>query len=721
VPDAAAPPAAADLSGLDTLFAPAAVAVVGAGRDPMSVGAVVMRNLLTGGFKGPVMPVNPKAQAIEGVLAYPDIASLPAVPDLAVVCTPARVVPDVVRALGEKGAQAAVIISAGFSEAGEEGRARQAETVEVARSFGMRLIGPNCVGVIAPGAALNASFAHRQAPAGGIGFLSQSGAVLTSVLDWAADRGIGFSVMTSMGAMADIDFGDMIAFLAQDDDTRAILIYAEQITDAPKFMAAARAAAQRKPVIAIKPGRHAEAAEAAFSHTGALAGADAVYDAAFRRAGVLRVNTLDGLFEAAEILARDLTWRGERLAVLTNGGGAGVLSVDSLMDRGGRLAQLAPETIEALNGVLPVTWSHGNPVDIIGDAPGRRYADALKLIQADPGVDAVLALNCPTAIADSDEAAKALLDVRDDTPLITCWLGEGAAQPARERFEAAGVPTYDTPVQAVRAFSLVAGHHRALAAAAQAPAAEPTLDPARIDQARTLVAQARARGEDRLGEVDAKTLLDLFEIPVVPTRVAETPEAAAALADALGYPAAVKIISPDISHKTDSGGVALDLKDREAVRAAAEKMLQVIPTHEPDAHLEGFAVQPMASMPGSHELIAGLVSDRVFGPVVLFGHGGTAVEVISDKALGLPPLNRPLVEDMMSRTRIHRLLLGYRDRKPADIDAVARVLIRLGDMARALPEVVELDINPLWANPDGVLALDARVRLGEPGAPAALD
>jgi acetyltransferase len=702
------------IRNLDCFFAPASVAVIGASRRERAVGHVVMKNLLEGGFEGPVRPVNPKADTICGQKAYPSIEALPETPDLAVVCTPARVTPDVVAELGARGTKAAVVITAGFGELGEEGALLQQRMLEAARPHLMRLIGPNCLGVMAPRAKLNASFAQRQPLPGEVAFVSQSGAVLTSVLDWASARGIGFSQLVSLGGMVDVDFGDMLDHLARDPATSSVLLYVEQITHAAKFMSAARAAARLKPVIVIKPGRHEAAAKAAYSHTGALAGSDAAYDAAFRRAGMLRVRDLGDLFDAMETLARPWAHRGDRLAILTNGGGVGVLAVDALMDEGGRLAELAPDTLARLDGVLPKTWSRGNPVDIIGDAPGARYAAAIEALEADKGVDAVLALNCPTAIADGLEAARAVLDAEPRKPLLTCWLGEGAAAEARALFEARGAPTYETPSQAVRAFMMVADHRRNQAQLLEAPPHSELVTIEGRDEARRLVAAALGEGRATLREHEAKALLDAYGIPVVATRLAASPADAAEAARALGFPAALKIASPDIAHKSDVGGVALNLEDEAAVRRAAELMLEAVKEAAPQARIDGFSVQRMASMPGAHELIAGVVDDETFGPVVLFGQGGTAVEVVDDKAIALPPLNRLLVDDLMSRTRIVKLLRGYRDRPRADLDAIAHVLMRLGELAADIPEIVELDINPLWASEKGVLALDARVRLARP-------
>ncbi|PWG62568.1 bifunctional acetate--CoA ligase family protein/GNAT family N-acetyltransferase [Spiribacter halobius] len=708
------------IRNLDALFKPESVAVIGASRRAGSVGAVLARNLFNGGFDGPVMPVNPKHRAVAGVLAYPDVESLPVTPDLAVICTPPRTVPDIVAQLAERGTRGAVVITAGFGEGGDDdGMALRQRMLEAARPHLMRIIGPNCLGILVPGQGLNASFSHLAPAKGRLAFVTQSGAIVTSVLDWAERRGIGFSHMVSLGDMSDVDFGDMLDYLANDPETRAILLYVEAVTDARKFMSAARAAARMKPVIVVKSGRHAASAKAAASHTGALAGSDAVYDAAFRRAGMLRVDTLGELFAAVETVATTRLPEGDRLAILTNGGGIGVLATDALMDRQGHLAELSEETLKRLDDVLPPTWSHGNPVDIIGDAPGKRYADALAVLTEAQEADAVLVLNCPTAVADSMDAAEAVVAEVERRgqggprpTVLTCWVGEYTAQRARQRFADARIPSYTTPEGAVRAFMHVVDYRRSQEALLETPPSVPEVFTPDTERARRLVDDATAEGREWLTEPEAKALLDAYGVSVVPTEVARDPGAAAAAADRLGYPAAVKILSADITHKSDVGGVVLDLEDAGQVRHAAEAMQRRVAETYPDARLEGFSVQPMVRRAGAWELIAGFTEDAQFGPVVLFGQGGTAVEVIRDQALGLPPLNLKLAHEIIERTRIHRQLVGYRDRKPADLEAIAITLMRIAQIAADLSQVRELDINPLLASSEGVVALDARVRLG---------
>ncbi|MEQ8816659.1 MAG: bifunctional acetate--CoA ligase family protein/GNAT family N-acetyltransferase [Thalassobaculum sp.] len=719
------------IRNLDRMFQPASVAVIGASNRERSVGRVLSRNLLSGGFEGPVLPVNPHAAAIGATLAYPDVDALPFAPDLAVICTPPDTVPGIVDSLGRRGTKAAVVITAGFAETrSDAGRQLTQAMLDAARPHLMRVVGPNCVGILVPGIGLNASFAHLHPRAGDIAFVSQSGAVVTAVLDWSTHRDIGFSHVVSLGNMADVDFGDMLDFLIADPKTRAILLYIESITHAPKFMSAARAAARAKPVIVVKAGRTADAARAAASHTGALAGSDAVYDAAFRRAGMLRVFSMDELFDAVETLAYGPRIVGDRLAIISNGGGIGVLATEALSDSGGRLAALAPETMARLDGCLPATWSHGNPVDIIGDAPGSRYAQALEAVLADPGTDAVLVLNCPTAIADSGEAARATLDLveggrgggRRQPPVLTSWLGDGAAAEARRLFAAARVPTYETPEQAVRGFMHLVRYRRHQALLMETPQPLHEWTAPAVGAARAVIRAVAAEGREMLTGPEAEQVLEAYGVPVARTLTATTPEEAGRAAERIGSRVALKILSRAISHKSDVGGVQLGLEGREPVRAAAEAMLATVAGRSGGAPVDGFAVQAMAAMPHAHELIVGVHRDPVFGPTLLFGKGGVEVEVVRDSAVALPPLNSVLAQDLVSQTRVYDLLRGYRDRPAADLEAIHRVLERVGQLSLDMPEVAELDINPLLAGASGVIALDARIRIqpAEQAAPPAI-
>ena len=704
------------IRNLDKLFTPKSVVLIGASRRAGSVGDVLLHNLTSSGFKGKIMAINPHADAFGEVKVYRDVASLPEVPDLAVIATPPSSIPGLISDLAAVGTRAAVVITAGFSELGEDGRQLQSLMLDAARPSLFRIVGPNCLGIMAPGVGLNASFAQLTPHDGHIAFVSQSGAVVTAVLDWATTRGIGFSHVVSLGGMADVDFGDMLDYLANDPNTNSILLYVEQITDARKFMSAARHAARLKPVLVIKSGRHAAAAKAAASHTGALAGSDAVYHAAFRRAGMLRVDDIEDFFVAVETLSTNPEKKllaGNRLTILTNGGGFGVLATDFAIDEGARITELTPETIAQLNDVLPRTWSHANPIDIIGDAPASRYAASIEIVLEDTETDAVLVLNCPTAVVDNVEAARAIADAatKSHKPVYTSWLGDQGARQARQVFLERQVPTYETPNQAIHAFMLQIRYQRNQKLLMEIPSTGPAWPDRDLAMARKIVAGVLADKREWLNEWEAKNLLAAYGIPIVETRIAKDPDEAARVASEIGFPAALKILSPDILHKTDVDGVVLGIGSADAMRDAAQKMLQNIGEKLPTAHIEGFTVQRMISRPSAFELILGIIDDATFGPVLLFGQGGTAVEIVNDKAMALPPLNRVLADDLIRRTRISKLLEGYRGRQPVDLDRIAGTLMALGDLAADLPEVCELDINPLLADQRGVIALDARVRV----------
>ena len=654
------------IRNLDKLFKPGPITLVGASKRQGSVGAVLAKNLFGGGFDGPVMPVNPKHRSIQGVLTHQTIESLPLVPDLAVIATPPTTVPGIISELGAKGTRAAVVITAGLGERGDDGKSLRRAMLDAAKPHLLRIIGPNCLGTLVPGIGLNASFAHLSPEPGKLAFVAQSGAVVTSVLDWATSRGIGFSHLVALGDMSDVDFGDMLDYLANDPGTSAILLYIEAITDARKFMSAGRAAARMKPVVVVKAGRHPEGARAAASHTGALAGADDVYETAFRRAGMLRVIHLEELFDAVQTLAMVKPPEGDRLAIVTNGGGVGVMATDALMDHGGELAKLGPETIAALDQHLPPTWSKTNPVDIIGDAPPERYAHAMKAVTSDPAVDAVLAINCPTAVTSPREAGEAVIAAIGNTkrPVLTSWLGDGAAVPARQAFADHKVPTFETPEDAVNAFMQLVAYRRNQTTLMETPPSMPEDFTPDLAAARSVIEGALETGKTWLNEPSAKALMAAYDIPIAKTLVAKTPYEAAKLAAEFGSGVAIKILSDDILHKSDVGGVALDLFGPGHVEEAATAMLERVRAAKPDADIAGFSVQPMIRRPGAHELIVGMITDPTFGPMILFGQGGTAVEVMDDKALTMPPLNMRLACEVMSRTRIHRLLKGYRDRRP---------------------------------------------------------
>lgn len=708
---------------LEHFFRPESLAVIGASERPRSVGATVLRNLVEGGFAGSIMPVNPKYRELEGIQVYPTIASLPRLPELDVICTPPATVPDLIGELGAKGTKAVIVITAGLGAVKDlRGRTLKEAMLASAKPHLLRILGPNCVGLLVPGLGLNASFAHTSALPGEVAFVSQSGALVTGVLDWAKSRGIGFSKFISVGDSADVDFGDLLDYLGSDAETRAILLYVESITAARKFMSAARAAARNKPVLVVKAGRVAEGAKAAASHTGALAGSDAVYDAAIRRAGMLRVFSTEDLFDAVETLAHARPLIGDRLAIMTNGGGPGVMATDALILGQGRLASLSTETTRRLDASLPTTWSHGNPVDIIGDAPTERYVQTLQILLEDPQADAILFIHAPTAIVPSAEIAAAVSPVATQASrnVFACWLGGDAVRQARSAFGQAGIPTYDTPEEAVSAFLQVVQFHRNQDLLMEVPPSRSADFAHDRDKAQAVVRSALGEGRAMLSEPEAKAVLAAYSIPVVDTRIVTTVEEAVQVALEIGFPVALKILSPDVTHKSDVGGVALDLENADAVAAAGQAMHKRLQQYRPDARLQGFTVQTMARRPNAYELIVGVTTDPTFGPVILFGAGGTAVEITADHAIGLPPLNMVLARELISRTRISKLLAGYRDRMPADLTAISRTLIQVSRLIADIPEIVELDINPLLADDQGVLALDARIGVA-PSAATGVD
>ena len=696
------------------LFRPKSIAVFGASDRPESVGATVIRNVLAGGFAGPIYAVNRRHAEVAGRRAFRDVTSLPETPDLAVIATPPTTVPGIISELGERGTRAAVVLTAGLGTTGDDGKSLTDAMLEASRPYLLRILGPNCVGLLIPGLGINASFAHTSALPGRLAFVSQSGGLTTAALDWARSRKIGFSHFISIGEAADVDFGDALDWLASDAATQAILMYVESIRGARKFMSAARAAARNKPVLIVKAGRVPDGARAAASHTGALAAADDVFDAAIRRAGMLRLDTVLQLFDAVETLARARPIRGDRLAIMTNGGGPGVMATDALVLGGGSLATLSNETIRQLDRLLPATWSRGNPVDIIGDAPVGRYVDTLQTLTADPESDAVLFMHAPTAIVSALDIAHACVPLASGQttgrPVLSCWLGGDSLQPARDVFESAGIPNFATPEQAVAAFMQLVNYRRNQEALMQTPpsAAAATVD---AGAARTVIQAAITETREMLSESEAKRVLAAYGIPVVQMLVASTSDEAARLAGEIGFPVALKIISPQITHKSDVGGVALGLANADDVRTAAQAMTDRLRERVPAAELAGFSVQQMVQWPGALETIVGAAVDAVFGPVILFGHGGVAVEVIGDRAVALPPLNHLLAEDLVCRTRVARLLNQYRDHPPADRAAVYRTLMQVSQLIVDMPEVIELDINPLLVSEHGVIALDARIRV----------
>ena len=703
------------IRNLDRLFHARSIALIGASAREGSLGRAALANLRAGGFAGRIHLVNPRHSQIDGAPCLPRVSDLPEPPDVAAIVAPR----DQVEALAEEcaafGVPVLIVITADPKGHGPDSLRMKLRAL--AQRSGMRVIGPNCLGVLAPRIGLDASFAAHRPPPGDLAVISQSGAVTVSLLAFAAERRVGFSGLVSLGDMADVDFDDLLDWFAVDAGTRAILLYVEAIEDAKGFMSAARAAARVKPVIVIKAGRSRKAAQAAATHTGALAGADDVYGAAFRRAGVLRVDTIDELFAAAETLGRIAPFPGDRLAILTNGGGMGVLAVDELTALGGKLAEFAPETIARLDAVMPPAWSRANPADIVGDADAARFAAAIGPILDDPQVDAAMVIHCPTAVSRPAEAARALVEaVRAqrrggwrNKPVFAIWLS--GDKESNDAFEEAGIPHFVSG--GMQGFMHLVKWRKGRDALMATPAGIPSFEPD-VAQAQAVVAACLARGQRWLDAVEIAQLLRAYGVPCADAALAATPEEAARRAAPLlaAYGACVvKIFSRDILHKSDVSGVALDLATPEAVREAAQAVIARARAARPLARIDGVTVHPMIRMPNGRELIAGLGEDPTFGPVVLFGRGGTAVEVINDKALALPPLDMGLAHAQIERTRVSRLLRRYRDKPQADLDAVALTLVRIAQMSADIPEIRGLDLNPLMADENGVIALDARVEV----------
>jgi acetyltransferase len=702
----------------DRLFSPRSIAVVGASPRATSPGRAVLSNLRRADFAGSISLVNLHYDVIEGVRAVKSYSDLADAPDLAVIAALPRDVPSIVAAAGAKGTAAAIIITAGLGH-GPNSLAAQSEAA--ARATGMRLVGPNCLGVLLPAAKLNASFAASQPRAGDLAVISQSGAIAAGLVEWAAAHGIGFSGVVSIGDSIDVDFGDLLDHFALEPATRAILLYVESVKDARKFMSAARAASRAKPVLVIKAGRNLEGAKAALTHTGALAGADAVYDAAFRRAGLLRVLDLHELFAAAETLGHLTTGlSGERLAVLTNGGGVGVLAVDRLTDLGGRTAKLSPSTLNRLDGALPPIWSHANPVDIAGDADAARYAAALEPLLADEENDAVLVMNVPTALASSLDSARSVIAVterhRKDSaapkPVFAVWIGTDGA--IGQTFNAAGIPSYATETEAIAGFMHLARYRHLREFLMATPQNVPQDFAPDTAAARPVIDGALRDRRSWLDPIEAARLFAAYGIPVTPAHAARDADEAVAAAQrylAGGTPVVLKIRSPDIIHKSDVGGVRLNLGNETAVRQAAIDILRQARAVKPQARIDGLAVFPMIVRPKARELIIGVADDPTFGPVIVFGQGGTAVEVIDDKALALPPLDLSLARGLIARTRVSRILKAYRNVPAADEHAVELLLVKLAQLVADFPEIREVDLNPVLADETGVIAVDARVSI----------
>ena len=702
---------------LDCIFSPKTVAVIGATESPNSVGRTLLENLQKGKFPGAIFPVNPKRDTVLGVKAYPGILAVPEKVDLAVVVTPPPSVPGIIHDCAEAGVRGVIIISAGFKETGAAGAELERKILIEARRGHIRIVGPNCLGVMAPGGKLNATFAAGMARAGSVGFISQSGALCTAVLDWSLRENVGFSAFVSLGSMLDVGWGDLIYHLGDDPHTRSIVIYMETIGDARAFLSAAREVALTKPIIVIKPGRTAAAAKAAASHTGSLTGSDEVLQAAFQRVGVLRVESISELFDMAEVLAKQPRPKGPRLAIVTNAGGPAVLATDALITSGGETADLTAETMSALNAILPPTWSHNNPVDIIGDAGAELYAKAVEITAKDPNTDGVLVILTPQAMTDATATAEKLKPYAkiEGKPVLASWMGADQVEAGEDILNAAQVPTFKYPDQAAQAYCYMWRYSENLRALYETPALAPVSEDVETARQRagTLLANVRKAGRTILTEFESKQFLAAYGIPTVETLIAATETEAVQCATRLGFPVVLKLYSETITHKTDVGGVQLNLKNAAAVRRAWRAIETAVTKKAGKEHFLGVTVQPMIKLDG-YEIIIGSSMDAQFGPVLLFGTGGQLVEVFKDRALGLPPLNATLARRMMERTRIFTALKGVRGRASADIPALEQLLVRFSQLVVEQPWIKEIDINPLMVAPGSIIALDARMVLHDP-------
>ncbi|MBN1880287.1 GNAT family N-acetyltransferase [bacterium] len=698
---------------LDGIFKPQRIALLGVTPNPKSVGGSVLQNLIGGGFRGVVYPVNPTSEAVLGIQCYPNLDAVPRTPDLAIICTPAEQVPDVVTNCGEKGIRGVIIISAGFRETGFEGKAIEDRVRAAASAFPkMRLIGPNCLGIIAPHTNFNASFAGAMPKAGHVAFISQSGALCTSVLDWALEEKIGFSYFVSIGNSLDVDFADLIDYFGEDEKTQSIILYIESIRDARKFMTAARAFARTKPIVAYKAGRFPESAEVAASHTGAMAAEDAVYDAAFQRAGIVRVFDIGDIFNYAELVGRHKLPGGPRLGIVTNAGGPAVMATDTLIAHSGTLAVLSAETMETLNQNLPPFWSRRNPVDILGDANSKRLAKAAGIVLEDKNVDALLIILTPQSMTNPTAAAKAVVQLGETSgkPILAAWLGGRSMKDGMDILMQNGIATYNTPEQAVRAFMCLTSYSRNLETLYETPKDIPVSFPLDRKKLRDQFLSLTTGGSLLLSESVSKKILESYGIPVTSPVFAPTSADAAAIAERIGFPVVMKIQSPDITHKSDSGGVILDLKDSPAVNDAFDRIMKQVSLSVPGANLEGVTIQKMIQEQGV-ELILGARQDAVFGTVVMVGLGGTGAELYNDRSLGFPPLNERLARRMLESLKAWPLLRGFRGKPPVNLDRLLEIIMRLSYLVADFPEVKELDINPLLATADDVIAMDARLIL----------
>jgi len=697
---------------LDKIFDPKSIAVIGASDEEGSVGYVLMKNLVESDYKGTVYPVNVRKNEILGVKAYKSVNELPKKVDLAIIATPAKTVPDVVEQCGSAGIIGIIIISAGFKEIGREGKALEEKIAELKQKYNLRIIGPNCLGIIRPSIKLNATFANKMPKPGNVAFISQSGALGTAILDWAIHENIGFSNFVSIGSMIDVDFGDLIDYFGTDPKTRSILMYIEGITGARKFMSAARHFARTKPIIVVKAGKFGESAKAAASHTGSLTGDDMIYDAAFKRAGIVRVEEIADLFNSAEVLGMQPLPDGPNLVIITNAGGPGVMATDALIGRGGKLAQLSQNTIDVLNKILPHYWSRANPVDILGDASAERYKTVIEACLKDDDVDGLLIIYTPQGVAEPDKIAKSIVEIHKTRAsyktILTSFMGYEETEKANRILRENSIPTYSTPEQAVATYMYMYHYKRNLELLYETPEELPVDSVPPKRPLMVIMTNAAKENREILTQTEAKQLLEYYNIPAVKTLIAKTVDEATSIASQIGYPAVLKILSPQIIHKTDAGGVLLDIDSEAKLRQAFDQIIQRAKEYNPRAEIQGVTIQPMIKKRG-YEVILGAKMDPLFGPVILFGMGGIGVELFKDVVVGLPPLNQTLARRIMEETKVYQLLKGYRNMQPANLKLLEEIIVRFSQMLVDFPELKEVDINPLFIDEKEAFALDARI------------
>ena len=698
---------------LEKIFDPKNVAIVGASDAEGSVGYAIVKNFNQSGYVGKVFYVNIRKPEILGVKTYKSVDEIPEPVDLAIIATPAKTVPDVMEECGKANVKGVIIVSAGFKETGPSGKALEEKIFEAARKYGIRVIGPNCIGVIRPRVNLNATFLDKMPKSGNVAFLSQSGALGSAILDWAIHENIGFSNFVSVGSMVDVDFGDLIDYFGSDPKTKSILMYVEGITEARKFMSAARHFARTKPIIVVKSGKFAESAKAAASHTGSLSGEDDIYDAAFKRAGIVRVDEIADLFNSAEVLGTQPLPKGPRLAVITNAGGPGVMATDALIGQGGKLAKLSQKSMDSLNAVLPPFWSHGNPIDVLGDAKAERYKTAVEACLNDENIDGMLIIFTQQAVSESVEIAKNIVElVRNKTyqnkTILTSFMGFGAVQEANSILNANNIPTYTTPEQAIKTYMYMYNYQRNIDLLYETPEELPVDASPPKRPIMVILRNAVFEGREVLTEDEAKKILKYYNFPVVRTAVANNVEEAVALAQDMGFPVVLKILSPQIIHKTDAGGVVLNVNSAKEVRDTFEVLIQRATAYNPNAQIIGVTVQPMIEKRG-YEIIIGGKTDPVFGPVILFGMGGVGVELFKDYSIGLPPLNTTLVHRLMDETKVYQLLKGYRNSPPVDLKKLDETMLQFSQLLVDFPQIKEIDINPLLINEKDASVLDARI------------